>query len=435
MSTLRVLTFVLAGGAGEGLQPLTRDRAAAAVPFGGRYRIIDFVLSNLWNSGLRSIYVLTQYKSQSLLNHIHSAWSFPRGLDRDQFVVAVPAQMRTGGGWFAGTADAIYQNWHFVEDYAPDVVLVFGADHIYRMDVRQMIVFHQERKALTTVACIPVPIAEASRFGVVSVNETNRIVSFIEKSATPPPMPKDPKQALASMGNYAFETNLLRDLLDENVQAASHDFGRDILPALAKSSPDLVAYDFNTNVIPGAPEGPQYWRDIGTIEAYFDASLDLKAVTPRLDLYNRAWPIRSAGSGAAPAKFVFDEDGRRGIAVQSIVGGGTILAGGYVKDSIVARNCFIDAGAEVRDSVILDGVRIGRGARVRRAIIDKNRTIKEGDRVGFDQAADRARFHVSKGGIVVIPRQADSFSDGASRLRYPPESMPADGPWSESSWG
>ncbi|MEZ0230251.1 MAG: glucose-1-phosphate adenylyltransferase [Planctomycetota bacterium] len=403
----RTLTFVLAGGAGERLQPLTRERAKPAVPFGARYRIIDFVLSNLWNSGLRSVYVLTQYKSQSLLDHIHSAWQIPRGLDKDQFVVAVPAQMRTGESWFQGTADAVFQNWALVEEYDPDIVAVFGADHIYKMDVKQMVDYHREKNALATVTCLPVPLAETRHFGVVSTDDKGRIMSFLEKppSDKAPPMPGKPDKALASMGNYTFDALFLRDLLEQNADHTSHDFGKDILPQIAGRG-RLFSYDFNTNRVPGAGE-VQYWRDVGTIDAYYDASLDLKSVTPQLDLYNRLWPIRSASSGAAPTKFVFDEDGRRGMAIQSIVGGGTIVAGGYVKDSVVGRNCFIDAGADVRDSVLFDNVRIGRGARVRRAIIDKNFQLGDGDRIGYDAEYDRRRFTVSETGIIVVPRARD----------------------------
>jgi glucose-1-phosphate adenylyltransferase len=399
-----VLTFVLAGGAGERLQPLTRERAKPAVPFGARYRIVDFVLSNLWNSGLRSVYVLTQYKSQSLLDHIHSAWQIPRGLDKEQFIVAVPAQMRIGETWFQGTADAVFQNWSLVEEYDPDIVAVFGADHIYKMDVKQMVHFHKEREALATVACIPIPLADAKSFGIVQTDERLRISSFAEKPPVDkaPPMPGRPDRALASMGNYTFDAVFLRDLLEHNSDQGSHDFGKDILPQIAGRG-RLYAYDFNTNHVPGAGE-TQYWRDVGTIEAYYAANLDLKSVTPQLDLYNRQWPIRSASSGAAPTKFVFDEDFRRGMAIQSIVGGGTIVAGGYVKDSVVGRNCFIDAGADVRDSVLFDNIKIGKGARVRRAIIDKNFQLADGDRIGYDLEYDKKRFTVSEGGIVVVPR-------------------------------
>jgi glucose-1-phosphate adenylyltransferase len=411
MATTRALTLVLAGGAGERLQPLTRERAKPAVPFGGRYRIIDFVLSNLWNSGLRAMYVLTQYKSQSLLDHISATWHMPRGLDRDQFVVAVPAQMRLHEGWFAGTADAVLQNWTLVDEYAPQIVLVFGADHIYKMDVKQMVAFHVEKRALATVACIPVPIQDARSFGVVHVDDKGRITNFLEKPKDPPPMPGRPDRALASMGNYIFDREFLGDLLEHNAGAASHDFGKDILPGLVATS-RLYAYDFNTNHVPGAPEeGRQYWRDVGTIEAYYEAHLDLKAVTPQLDLYNNKWPIRSASSGAAPVKFVFDEDGRRGMAIQSLVGGGTIVAGGYVKDSVLGRGCFVDASADVRECVLFDNVRIGKNARVRRAIVDKNNVIADGDRIGYDLEADRRRFHVSETGLVVVPRAKNPSID------------------------
>lgn len=408
----RALTLVLAGGAGERLQPLTRDRAKPAVPFGGRFRIVDFVLSNLWNSGLRAAYVLTQYKSQSLLDHISMTWHMARGLDRDQFVVAVPAQMRLHDGWFAGTADAVLQNWTLVEEYAPQLVLVFGADHIYKMDVKQMVAFHMEKRALATVACIPVPLDEAKSFGVVHVDEKSRITQFLEKPKEPPHMPGRPDMALASMGNYIFDMEFLGDLLEHNADAKSHDFGKDILPGLVATA-RLYAYDFNTNRVPGAHDDRQYWRDVGTIESFYEANLDLKSVTPQLDLYNARWPIRSQSSGAPPTKFVFDEDGRRGMAIQSLVGGGTIVAGAYVKDSVVGQNVFIDAGADVRDAIVMDNVKIGRGARVRRAIIDKNFSLRDGDHIGYDPDYDRKRFHVSDTGIVVVPRARNPSGDAS----------------------
>ncbi|MCI0461381.1 MAG: glucose-1-phosphate adenylyltransferase [Gemmataceae bacterium] len=409
-TTQHVLAFVMAGGRGERLEPLTRHRTKPAVPFGSRYRIIDFVLSNLVNSGISAIYVLTQYKAQSVLEHIQEGW-LHRVAGRHSFIQVVPAQMQIGHGWYRGTADAIYQNLTLLQAFEPDVVVVFGADHIYKMNIRQMVNFHQESGAEATVSCLPVPRASASHFGVVDVDERGKIKRFLEKPDNPPGTPGKPDLSLVSMGNYVFNPGSLRDCLRADAQRkdSSHDFGRDVLPALTQTGV-AYAYDFNLNRIPGVftEEEHAYWRDVGSIEAYYEANLDLKNVQPQLNLFNWKWPIMTARFNDPPAKFVFDEAGRRGVAVQSIVAPGCILAGGYAKDSILGRNVFLDAGCEVHDSILLDNVYVGPGAHVRRAIIDKNNRIEAGQRVGENLEADRQRYYVSDTGIVVIPKASET---------------------------
>ena len=401
---VRVLTFVLAGGKGTRLYPLTKERAKPAVPFGGRYRIIDFVLSNLVNSGLLSIYVLIQFKSQSLLQHLRDGWDLG-GMLRSNFIIPVPAQMRTPGeDWYRGTADAIYQNMNLIEQANPHIVAIFGADHIYRMNIREMIEFHVNKRARATVAAIPVPKDQAFEFGVIETTEDGEIIAFHEKSKNPPTMPGNPEMCLASMGNYIFSTDLSREELvkDGDSLSSSHDFGRDILPGLVGKVP-MYAYDFETNRIPGDPPGQAaYWRDVGTLDAYYEASMDLRSVAPSLNLYNRQWPLRTAGYSDAPAKFTFDEVGRRGQAIDSIVAGGTILSGGSVKNSIIGRGVKIHTGAEVEDSVIFDSCDIGRQAKVRRAILDKNVRVPEGAMIGYDLEKDRELYQVTESGIVVV---------------------------------
>lgn len=401
---LRVLSFVLAGGKGTRLFPLTKERAKPAVPFGGQYRIVDFVLSNLVNSGIYSIYVLIQFKSQSLLQHLRDGWEFS-GLLKDHFVIPVPAQMRSPGeNWYRGTADAIYQNINLIEQSDPHVVAVFGADHIYRMNIREMVEFHEQKRAQATVAAIPVPKEQAVEFGVIEVAPDGRIIGFHEKKADAPTIPGNPDMVYASMGNYIFSTAPLMKLLHEDAkeQNSVHDFGRDILPKWV-SRGDVFAYDFQTNRIPGDPAGVAvYWRDVGTIDAYYEATMDLRAVTPALNLYNRQWPLRTAGYDDPPAKFTFDEEGRRGSAIDSIVGSGTILSGGMARNSVLGRGVRVHTGALIEDSIIFDNCDIGRHAKVRRAILDKNVHLPEGAAIGYDLEADRARYHVTESGIVVV---------------------------------
>jgi glucose-1-phosphate adenylyltransferase len=401
---LRVLAFVLAGGKGTRLHPLTKERAKPAVPFGGRYRIVDFVLSNLINSSIFSIYVLIQFKSQSLLQHLREGWEVT-GLLKNNFIIPVPAQMRSPQeDWYRGTADAIYQNVNLIEQADPHIVAIFGADHIYRMNIRQMIEFHVEKRASASIAAIPVSKEYASEFGVIETNPDGSIVAFHEKRADAPTMPGDPTQVLASMGNYVFSTELLvRELhADGKNPNSSHDFGKDILPNLIGRA-DMYAYDFQTNRIPGDPIGsPVYWRDVGTLDAYYEASMDLRSVSPELNLYNRQWPLRTAGYSDAPAKFVFDEDGRRGMSVDSIVAGGSIISGGSVRSSVIGRGVKVHTGASVEDSILFDNCDIGRHAKVRRAILDKNVRVPEGVQIGYNADEDQKRYHVTESGIVVV---------------------------------
>jgi glucose-1-phosphate adenylyltransferase len=400
-----VLGIVLAGGKGTRLFPLTRERAKPAVPFGGQYRIIDFVLSNFINSGINSIYVLTQFRSQSLLQHLSEGWQFG-GLLKSHFIIPVPAQMRSEGEtWYRGTADAILQNINLIQQSDPHVVAIFGADHIYRMNIASMIDFHMARHAEITVAAIPVPQQHAAALGVIETNEDGRILAFHEKNANAPTLPGDSSQVYASMGNYIFSKRTLLDLLevDANDAASHHDFGKDILPKLAGNAP-IYAYNFQTNRIPGEAEDClPYWRDVGTIDAYYEANMDLRAIKPELNLYNRQWPLRSASYPDPPAKFTFDEAHRRGEAIDSIVSGGCILSGGVVRNSILGRGVRVHTDALVEGCVIMDNCDIGRHAKVRRAILDKNVHVPEHAEIGYDLNADRARgWHVTDSGIVVI---------------------------------
>ena len=403
---LSVLGIILAGGKGTRLYPLTKERAKPAVPFGGKYRIIDFVLSNFVNSGIFSIYVLTQFRSQSLLQHLSEGWQVG-GLQKNQFIIPVPAQMRSSDeSWYQGTSDAIHQNINLIEQSNPDMVAIFGADHIYRMNIAHMIEFHQKANAICTVAAIPVDKQYASEFGVIETDNTNRIQAFHEKNPSAPTIPSRPDHVFASMGNYLFQTKALVDALYEDAAdpASSHDFGKDILPRITSRRQAIYAYDFQTNRIPGeAAEHAVYWRDVGTIDAYWEANMDLRAVKPSLNLYNRRWPVRSGSFPDPPAKFCFDDDGRRGEALDSIVSGGCILSGGRVKGSVLSRGVRVHTGALVEDSVLMDGVDIGRHAKVRRAILDKNVHVAPGDTIGYDLERDRQRgYTVTSTGIVVV---------------------------------
>jgi len=400
----RVLAMVLAGGKGTRLYPLTSDRAKPAVPFGGKYRIVDFVLSNLVNSGVYSTYVLTQFKSQSLLQHLRDTWQFG-GLLPYQFIIPVPAQMRSlDETWYQGTADALFQNVDLIQRAQPDLVLVFGADHIYRMNVRDMIEFHNDKDADITVAAVPMPKEQSSEFGVIETDMESRITGFHEKDPDAPTIPGQPDRILASMGNYIFsvETLLTELYADSQNMESSHDFGKDILPGIINRA-NVYAYDFTNNRIPGdPPEVLPYWRDVGTIDAFFEANMDLRAVTPSLNLYNPHWPLGPTREMHPPAKFVFDLDGRRGYAVDSIVSGGCIISGGFVRDSVLGRGVRIHSGAVVENSVLFDNCDIGRNARVRHAILDKNARIAEGSSVGYNPEDDLKNHFVSDSGIVVV---------------------------------
>ena len=401
-----VLGVILAGGRGERLFPLTQHRAKPAVPFGGRYRIIDFVLSNFVNSGILSIYVLTQFKAQSLLEHIDRGWRTSDFLG-EHFVIPVPAQMRSGDDWYQGTADSVYQNLYLLERHSPRLVAVFGADHIYRMNVRQMIDEHQRNSADVTVAAIPAKIEEAFQFGVIEVDEDWRIMGFAEKPKRPKSIPGEPNSALVSMGNYLFNNDLLIEALnaDATETASNHDFGRDMLPQLIKHR-RVYAYDFRKNRVPEPSKGEEasYWRDLGTIDAYYDANMDLCSIDPSFNLYNRTWPLRTVGFADPPAKFVFDWKDRQGMAVNSIVAEGTIVSGSYVHNCVVGRNVRIHSYSQIEDSVIMDWVEIGRGCKIRNAIIDKANVIPSGTQIGYDLEKDRERYTVSPNGVVVLPR-------------------------------
>ena len=401
---IRVLGIVLAGGKGTRLYPLTKERAKPAVPFGGKFRIIDFVLSNFINSGIYSVYVLTQFRSQSLLQHLSEGWQFG-SLLKSQFVIPVPAQMRSiGETWYQGTADAIYQNINLVEQSDPFVVAIFGGDHIYRMNITHMIEYHVQKGAEVTVAAIPVPRHQAVEFGVIEVADDGHILAFHEKNPEAPTMPGDPERVYASMGNYIFSTRTLLRLLHDDAaeENSSHDFGRDILPKLAGKA-EIFAYDFQTNRIQGEPaDNPPYWRDVGTIDAYYEANMDLRSVSPALNLYNREWPVRTTSYPDPPAKFTFDEENRRGQAIDTIVSGGCILSGGMVKNSVLGRSVKVHSGAVVEDCVILDNCDIGRRAKLRRAILDKNVRVPEDATIGLDPERDRVHHYVTDSGIVVV---------------------------------
>ena len=405
----QVLVMVLAGGEGKRLAPLTADRAKPAVPFAGRYRIIDIVLSNFVNSGLGKIKVLTQYKSASLEEHIARNWRLAPILD--QFIEAIPAQQRTGKTWYRGSADAVWQCQHVINDERPELVCIFGGDHVYKMDVRQMVAFHQDTRADATVAAIPVPRHEAGDLGILEVDAGGRIVAFHEKVAEPPPMPGDPSRCLASMGNYIFGPDvLLRELQeDENLEESRHDFGHDILPRLVAKGAAVYAYDFATNVVPGE-DGPNlgYWRDIGTIDAYWEAQMDLIEIHPQFNLYNFRWPLRTGATHDPPAKFVFRDEAqaRVGIATDSMVSHGCIISGGRIHRSVLGVGCRVNSFSEVEESVLFERVRVGRHAKIRRAIIDKDVEIPPGTVIGFDREADRQRFFVTERGTVVIPKRA-----------------------------
>jgi glucose-1-phosphate adenylyltransferase len=409
LDTNQVLVMVLAGGEGKRLSPLTLDRAKPAVPFGGRYRIIDIVLSNFVNSGLSRIKVLTQYKSASLEEHIARNWRLAPILD--QFIEAIPAQQRTGKTWYRGSADAVWQCQHVIGDERPELVCIFGADHVYKMEVRQMLVFHESSRADATVAAIPVPRETAKEYGIIEVGRGGRILAFHEKVENPPTMPGNDTMCLASMGNYVFRRDvLLRELEeDEHIDESRHDFGHDVLPRLVKKGAEVFAYDFATNAVPGE-EGTNrgYWRDIGTIDAYWEAQMDLIEIHPQFNLYNFRWPIRTGATHDPPAKFVFRDEAqaRVGIATDSMVSHGCIISGGRIHRSVLGVGCRVNSFSEVEESVLFERVRVGRHAKIRRAIIDKDVEIPSGTVIGFDREADQERFFVTEAGTVVIPKRA-----------------------------
>jgi len=404
MAQPRVLGIVLAGGAGRRLAPLTTDRAKPAVPFGGLYRLIDFALSNLVNAGCLRIAVLTQYKSHSLDRHVTRTWRMSALLGN--YVTPVPAQQRLGPQWYTGSADAIYQSLNLVFDERPDLVIVFGADHVYRMDPRQMIDQHIEFGAGVTVAAIPVPRREATAFGVVQAGRDGRTLeAFLEKPADPPALPGSPEETFASMGNYLFSTEVLIDALRKDAAnpASRHDMGGDIIPMLVAQGCAQI-YDFRENKVPGATSRDAgYWRDVGTLDSYFDAHMDLCAAHPVFNLYNSEWPILTHVPSEPPAKFVHDSGDRVGRAVDSLVSNGVVVSGGLVRKSVLSPGVRVNSWATVERSIVLDNTIIGRRAVVKDAILDKNVTVPDDVQVGVDKEHDRARgFVVSAGGITVV---------------------------------
>jgi glucose-1-phosphate adenylyltransferase len=399
----KVFGVVLAGGAGSRLMPLTRDRAKPAVPFGGDYRLVDFALSNLVNSGYRKIAVLTQYKSHSLDAHLAKTWRMSPLLG--SYISPVPAQMRTGGSWFQGSADAIFQNLNLIRDEQPDYICVFGADNLYRMDAEQMVEQHIASGAGVTVAGLRVPIEQSTAFGVIEVGADNRITDFKEKPADPEGLADDPSQVMASMGNYVFTTKALIEAVtrDAEDESSAHDMGGNIITAMVARG-EAAVHDFmRDNDVPGSTDRDRgYWRDVGTIDAYHEAHMDLISVHPIFNLYNLDWPIYTYHEPLPPAKFVFDLEDRRGMALDSMISSGVVVSGGVVRRSVLSPGAHVHSGAVVEDSVLLHNVDVGRDTIIRHAIIDKNVHVPDGTQIGVDAEHDRARFHVSDGGVVVI---------------------------------
>ncbi len=396
--TSETLAIVLAGGRGTRLKGLTAWRAKPAVPFGGKFRIIDFPLSNCINSGIRRISVVTQYKSHSLQRHLQRGWGFLSG-QFGEFVEVLSAQQRLGEGWYTGTADAIYQNLDILRHYNPTYVLVLAGDHIYKMDYGKMVAAHVANGADITVGCIPVPRDEARAFGVMEVDEVGRIIEFAEKPDDPKPMPDNPDKSLASMGIYVFNADYLRDrlLADAKNAGSSHDFGKDIIPAAVAHDRVFCFRFMNANT--GAPG---YWRDVGTVDAYWEANMDLANIQPELNLYDTNWPIWTYQEQLPPAKFAFDDENRRGMAVDTMLSGGCLITGAVVRHSVLFSNVRIHSFSEVEDSVILPDVEIRRGCRIRRCVIDKGAVIPENTIIGEDREEDARRFYVSENGIVLV---------------------------------
>ncbi len=413
--TRNTYAIVLAGGRGSRLMQLTDWRAKPSVPFGGKFRIIDFALSNCVNSGIRRIGVATQYKAQSLIRHIQHAWSFLEGRFHEG-VDLMPAQQMMGEGWYRGTADAVYQNIDLLRYNRPKYVLILSGDHVYKMDYGRMLAEHVWNDAELTVACIDVPIEDAKGFGVMAVDEANRVTSFVEKPAEPPTMPGNPERSLASMGIYVFNADflyeqLLRDCADEN---SSNDFGKDIIPHVLANNRRVFAHSFKNSCVGGASPDVPYWRDVGTIDAYWEANMELTKVMPELNMYDEEWPIWTYQEQMPPAKFVFDDDGRRGMAVDSLVSGGDIISGATVRRSLLFSRVNVYDGALVEDSVVLQGVDIGPGAKIRRAVIDKRCKIPSGMRIGYNLEEDRQRFYVSEKGVVLVTQ--DMLGQRAPRI-------------------
>ncbi len=401
----RTIALVLAGGRGSRLHALTDRRTKPAVYFGGKFRIVDFALSNCLNSGVRRIGVITQYKSHSLLRHLQRGWSFLRS-EFNEFIDLLPAQQRMGDeSWYLGTADAVYQNLDILKGHNPEYILVLAGDHIYKMDYANLIADHVAQGKLCTVACIEVPLAEASAFGVMAVNAQRHIVSFTEKPAQPAPMPGKPDMALASMGIYVFNAQHLFEQLaaDAGTDGSSRDFGKDIIPTMVAQG-QAVAHPFGLSCVKSAPEAPAYWRDVGTIDAYWAANIDLTGTVPELDMYDREWPIWTHQEQLPPAKFVFDDDGRRGMAVDSLVSGGCIISGAHLRRTVLFSKVRVHSFSEVEDCVVLPEVVIGRHCRLKKVVIDNGCTLPEGLVIGEDAAEDARRFFRTDSGVVLVTR-------------------------------
>jgi glucose-1-phosphate adenylyltransferase len=401
MRRLRILGMILAGGKGDRLFPLTKARSKPAVPFAGKHRIVDFVLSNFINSTIYAVYVLVQYKSQSLIEHLRSTWRWRIGGGlKDTFITVVPPQMRLGENWYQGTADAVYQNLNVIRDFRPDLIAVFGADHIYRMDLGQMVAFHLENQADATVAALPVPLSAASSFGVIEVDSSQRIIGFDEKPKNPKPMPNDPDHAYSSMGNYLFEPGLLvRALLEDSRRSTEHDFGRTIIPELFQRH-RVFAYNFLNNEVPGVKpyEERGYWRDVGTLRAYWEAHMDLLGLTPAFDLHNSQWPIFGGVHDGPPSSLI------EGEVRDALIGEGCRLEGGRVVRSILGRGVRISKGAEIRESVVMDYAEIGAGVKLHRAIVDRFHAIPDGTEVGVGSGREEKRFFRDPSGLIVLER-------------------------------
>ena len=393
-----VLVIVLAGGAGERLAPLTRDRAKPAVYFGGPYRIIDFVLSNCINSGLRHIYIATQYKSLSLSRHIRQGWTIVSE-ELGEFIEILPPQKRVGEQWYQGTADAVYQNVYSIVRESPRYVVVLAGDHVYKMDYQKMLRFHVDQAAEVTLAAIEVPIEEGKRFGIVAVNESERVTGFLEKPKNPPGMPGQPNMALASMGIYVFDSDVLIDALEADAAdpASQHDFGKNIIPALINNGRTYAYPFYDEN-----KKTAKYWRDIGTLDAYYEAQMDLCHVNPEFNMYDPEWPLRTYMPQAPPAKFVFAEDWRRGEAQDSLISQGCIVSGSRIHGSILCPNVRVHSFCTIDDSILMPGVRVGRHARIRNTIVDRDVDIPRGATIGYNDDEDRRRHTVSEGGVVVV---------------------------------
>ena len=409
MSIDNALVMILAGGEGKRLYPLTKDRAKPAVPFGGRYRIIDFVLNNFINSGFYKIKVLTQYKSDSLNKHITRGWALSPFLN--QYVDLAPAQMRTGNDWYKGTADAIYQNIFHIMDEDPKYVCVFGGDHIYKMQVAQMLKFHVDKKADLSISGIPIPIEEASEFGIMEVDDNWKLINFVEKPQyKPKSIPGNPNMCLASMGNYIFDKDVLLDGINRDAQKedSAHDFGKNVIPMLLKEGKNIYVYNFADNSFPGMSQTERgYWRDVGSIDAYWQANMDLLAYSPELNLYSKDWPLRTFNYNYPPAKFIWQWEDRVGMATDSMISEGCIVSGGTLSRCVLSPEVRINSYSQVTESILMENVNIGRHAEIRRAIIDKYVDIPPYTKIGFNREEDLARgFYVSENGITVVPKGA-----------------------------